>query len=187
MRFPRFTIRRMLVAIAVVAVVLGILVGLKRRSERFWRLATACSSAVHSVYFADLNGMDGGSWTASIAGYHFDLAAKYAAAAKRPWLPLASEPPAPDPVRAFWRAHDAVKKAYPGLALADYNAFVTVDDSDDDPVWAVRYRRRDNRSGLTVYLRDPIAIELHREGPPTGAASVQNNGPQIADPTNLSQ
>lgn len=172
MRLPRVTIRRLLVLIAALALVFSIVVALQRRGERFRRLAALCSSAVHSVYFADLNGLDGASWTASVATYHFDLAAKYAAAAKRPWLPLASEPPAADPVRAFWRAHDAVKNAYPGLALVDYNVFVTVDDSDDDPVWAVRYRRRDNRSGLTVYLRDPIAIELHREGPPVGAASI---------------
>ena len=172
MGLPRVTIRRLLVLIAGSAVVLGIVVGLKRRSEHFRKLAAECASAIHSVYFADLNGLDGASWTASVAGYHADLSAKYTAAAKRPWLPLEEEPPAPDPVRAFWRAHEAVKKAYPDLVLADYNVYVTVDDSDDEPVWAVRYRRRDNRSGLTVYLRDPIAIELHSEGAPVGNASV---------------
>ncbi len=171
MRLRRITIGRLLLAIAVLAVVLGILVGLKRRGDRFRRLAAECASAIHSVYFADLNGLDGASWTASVAGYHADLSARYTAAAKRPWLLLEKEPPAPDPVRAFWRAHEAVKKSYPDLILADYNVYVTVDDSDDEPVWAVRYRRRDNRSGLTVYLRDPIAIELHSEGPPAGAAS----------------
>jgi hypothetical protein len=48
------------------------------------------------------------------------------------------------------------------------NGHVTVDDSEDQAVWAIRYRRRDNRSGLTVFLSGPIEIEVHREGPPTG-------------------
>jgi hypothetical protein len=166
MRFPRVTIRRLSLLVAALAVVLGVVVALQRRSERLRWLAAECASAVHSVYFADLNGEDGSSLTASVAGYHNDLSSMYAAAAKRPWLPLPSNEPPPDCVRAFWFAHRAVKEAYPQLALGDYNVFVTLDDSDDLPVWAVRYRRRDNRSGLTVFLRDSIEFEMHAEGPP---------------------
>ncbi len=88
-----------------------------------------------------------------------------------PWLSLEPEPPPPDYIRAFWFAHAAVKKAYPGLGLGDYNVMVTVDDSEDQAVWAIRYRRRDNRSGLTVFLRDPIEIEVHSEGPSTGPSN----------------
>jgi hypothetical protein len=168
MRFPRVTIRRLLLLVAALAVVLGVLVALQRRSERFRHRAAEYASAVHSVYFADVNGEDGVGWTAGVAGDHADLASKYTAAARRPWLPLESDSPPPDRVRAFWFAHEAVKKAYPGLALGDYNVMVTVDDSEDQAVWAVRYRRRDNRSGLTVFLRDPVEIEVHSEGPPPG-------------------
>jgi hypothetical protein len=165
MPFARVTIRRLLLLVAAVAVVLGILVGLQRRSDRFRRRAAEYAAAIHRVYFADVEGRDGMDWTASVADYHADLSSRYAAAAKRPWLPLESEPPPEDSIRAFWFAHEAVKKAYPNLALGDYNVLVTVDDSDDQAVWAVQYRRRDNRSGLTVFLRDPIAIEVHSEGP----------------------
>jgi hypothetical protein len=169
MTFPRVTIRRLLLLVAALGVVCGILVALQRRSERFRRRAAEYASAVHTVYFADVNGTDGTILTATTADYHADLSMKYLAAADRPWLPLESDPPPPDHVQAFWVAHEAVTKAYPGLALGDYNVMITVDDSDDEAVWAVRYRRRDNRSGLTVYLRNPIQIEIHSEGPPRGS------------------
>ncbi len=168
MRFPRVTIRRMLVLVAVLGVVFGVLVALHRRSARFRRRAAEYASAIHTVYFADVNGEDGMVLTGSVAGYHYDLSLKYEAAADRPWLPLESDLPPPDYIRAFWLAHEAVQKAYPGLALGDYNVMVTVDDSEDQDVRAVRYRRRDNRSGLTVFLRDPIEIEVHSEGLPPG-------------------
>ena len=168
MRFPRVTIRRLLMLVAALAVALGILVALQRRSERFRRRASEYASAIHTVYFADLNGEDGMVLTATAADYHGDLSLKYNAAAIRPWLPLESDDPPPDYIRAFWFAHQAVKKTYPGLALGDYNVMITLDDSEDVTVWAVRFRRRDNRSGLTVFLRDPIEIEVHSEGPPTG-------------------
>jgi hypothetical protein len=156
----------MLLLVAALAVILGILVGLERRSERFRRRAALYAAAIHSLYYADVNGEDGVIWTTSAADYHGDLSLKYTVAASRPWLPLEPDPPPPDPIRAFWLAHEAVKKAYPKLTLEDYNVMVTVDDSEDEAVWAVRYRRRDNRSGMNVYLRNPIAIELHSEGPP---------------------
>jgi hypothetical protein len=174
MRLPRVTIRRLFWLVASFAVVFGILMALKRRGEHFRRRADEYAAAIHSVYFADVNGHDGVFWTTSAADYHGDLSAQYEAAARRPWLPLDSEPPPDDGVRAFWSAHKAVKKAFPSLALRDYNAMVTVDDSDDQPVWAVRYRRRDNRSGMNVYLRDPIQIEVHSEGPPPSSPPNPN-------------
>src|SRR5277367_4177484 len=119
MRFPRVTLRRLLMLVAVLAVALGILVALQRRSERFRRRADEYASAIHTVYFADVNGEDGMVLTATVAGYHADLASKYQAAANRPWLPLESDDPPPDYIQAFWFAHQAVKKAYPGLALGD--------------------------------------------------------------------
>jgi hypothetical protein len=175
MRFPRVTISRTLVLVAVTAAIFSILVALQRRSESFRQRATEYASAIHSVYFADVNGEDGMVLTATAADYHGDLSLKYNAAAIRPWLPLESDPPPPDHIRAFWIAHEAVKKTYPGLALGDYNVMITVDDSQDLTVWAVRFRRRDNRSGLTVFLRDPIEIEVHGDGPPPGPSSARRN------------
>jgi hypothetical protein len=101
-------------------VILGVIVALQRRSERFRRQAAEYASAVHRVYFADVNGEDGMSWTASVAGYHADLSSKYRAAAGRPWLPLESDP-LPDPIRAFWFAHEAVRR----LILASRSATTT--------------------------------------------------------------
>ena len=166
MTFPRITIRRLSFLVAALAVVFGLAMALQRRSERLRRQAAEYGEAIHTVYFADVNGKDGTVLTATTADYHSDLSMKYRAAARRPWLPLRPDPPPPDYIQAFWTAHEAVTKSYPGLKLKDYNVMITVDDSGDRPVWAIRYRRRDNRSGMTVYLRNPIQIEVHREGPP---------------------
>jgi hypothetical protein len=164
MRLPRVTIKRMLVLVAITSVIFSVLVALQRRSERFRRRAAEYTSAIHSVYFADVNGEDGMVLTATAADYHGDLSLKYKAAANRPWLPLESDPPPPAHIRAFWIAYEAVMKTYPSLALGDYNVMITLDDSEDVTVWAVRFRRRDNRSGLTVFLRDPIEIEGSQRG-----------------------
>ncbi len=86
MRLPRVTIRRLLLLVAATAVVLGILVALQRRSERFRQRAAEYASAIHTVYFADVNGEDGMVLTASGADYHADLSMKYEAAANRPCL-----------------------------------------------------------------------------------------------------
>jgi hypothetical protein len=168
----RFTIRRLMVLVAALAVVLGTLSALQRRGERFRQLADEYRSAVKAVYFADVGGRDGTDLTAEAWSYHDELAEKYRAAAARPWLPTGADRPLPAGLRAFWEAHAAVKRAYPWVELGDYNAMVTVDDHDvplEQTVWAVRYRRRDDRSGMNVFLEDPVRIELHREGPPPAA------------------
>jgi hypothetical protein len=59
MRLPRVTIRRLLLLVAAMALVLGILVALQRRSERFRGRAAEYASAIHTVYFADVNGKEG--------------------------------------------------------------------------------------------------------------------------------
>ena len=59
MRLPRVTIRRLLLLVAAMALVLGILVALQSRSERFRGRAAEYASAIHTVYFADVNGKDG--------------------------------------------------------------------------------------------------------------------------------
>ena len=161
MRFPRITTRRLLLLVAALAVVFGLLATLQRRRERFRHLASKYLSASKAVY------TDG--YDVSMQGYHADLAAKYRDAADRPWLPVETDLPPTDGLRAFWVAHEAVKHAYPGVSLDDYVAQVILDEPDepDGPrIWAVRYRRLDGRSGMNVFVRDPIEIELHEPDRP---------------------
>jgi hypothetical protein len=167
MRFTRITTRRLLVLVAALAVILGILMTLQRRRERFRSLAAEYFSASKAVH----TGPD----DLTMQGYHADLASKYKAASDCPWLPLDVDQPPTDGIRAFWTAHEAVKKKYPGVALDDYVAQVILDDPDEPTgpkIWAVRYRRRDNRSGMNVYVRNPVEIELHEEGHPPDPATI---------------
>jgi hypothetical protein len=106
--------------------------------------------------------------------YHADLATKYKAAAERPWMPVDADEPPTDGIRAFWIGHAAVKKAYPSLSLDDYLAEVSVFDGwrgreapEDRTIYAVRYRRRDNRSGMNVIVDDPVEIYPHSDGAPS--------------------
>ena len=78
MRFPRITVRHLLLLVAALAVVFGLLVTLQRRRERFRHLASKYRSASNAVY------TDG--YDVSVQEYHADLAAKYRDAADR--LPL---------------------------------------------------------------------------------------------------
>jgi hypothetical protein len=168
---PRFTVRRLMVMVAALAIVLGILTALQRRRVRFRHLAAEYFSASKAVY----TGPD----DLTMEEYHADLALKYKAAADRPWLPVEADLPPTEGMRAFWIAHAAVKKAYPSVALDDYVAQVSEFDGwqgrdapEDRTIYAVRYRRRDGRSGMNVIVDDPVEIYLHSEGPPS-------------DPTNL--
>jgi hypothetical protein len=161
MRLPGMTARRWMIAVAALAVVFGLLATLQRRRERFRHLASEYLSASRAVY------TDG--YDVSMQGYHADLAAKYRAAAERPWLPVEADEAPTDGLRAFWVAHEAVKQAYPGVSLDDYVAQVILDEPDepDGPrIWAVRYRRLDDRSGMNVFVRDRVEIELHEPDRP---------------------
>ncbi len=179
MRPPRVTTRRLLALVAALAVILGILMTLHRRRERFRALAAEHFSAINAVYFGDA---DAPRLTGAAAGYHRELSSKYQAAADRPWLPVAPDPPPTEGVRAFQVAHAAVKRAYPGVALDDYTAQVNVfTGAGDRPapegrtVWHVKFRKRDNRSGLNVIVDDPVEIYIHRDGPPPGGSNPQSN------------
>jgi hypothetical protein len=158
------------VLVATLAVVLGILTALRRRSVGFRHLAGEYSSAKSAVYFNDMeDGKDGEQLTIEAVYYHDGLSSKYKAATDHPWLPLEADPPLPEGIRAFWNAHAAVKKAYPGLALDDYTIFIGVDDRETPPgrsVWKVRYNsRRDDPSGLNVFVDSSVeSVEMEVRG-----------------------
>jgi hypothetical protein len=88
----RFTIRRMLVAIAVVAVYLGWSRWMERRSERFralWidhidKVGTISSPKPALLSPHEVQGY-----------YHLKMGEKYRAAMNRPWLPVEPDPPEP--------------------------------------------------------------------------------------------
>jgi hypothetical protein len=105
------TTRRWMIAVAVVALVMGGY-GLKRRRDDFlsrvqvhaeeatWRLEDSvmlCSRAVNSMDDIEL-----ARWKRRIAilpqliAYHKALAQKYRGAARYPWLPIEPDPPEPE-------------------------------------------------------------------------------------------
>jgi hypothetical protein len=111
MRWPRvrFTVRRMMVAVAVVAVGLGALILIARshaysvragnHGYREWR----CWEAIR-VYGADPRGVTLRGpepvevfidRSRRLAGYYATLRRKYEQAAARPWLPVEPDPPEP--------------------------------------------------------------------------------------------
>ncbi len=87
MRLPRFrfTVRRMMVAVAIV----GIFVGLVARHHHFASLAARYRreevdwASVHDIYELQ------GRWCEA-------MAAKYEYPARYPWLPVAPDPPMPE-------------------------------------------------------------------------------------------
>lgn len=110
MRLPivRFRIRVLLVGVAVVALILGTFVALRRRASDFRQRANAhvvvSKWLAHQAWLeVKWPPMPGGlenqerrrSWYIEASQYHDDLARKYASAADRPWLPIMADPPVP--------------------------------------------------------------------------------------------
>lgn len=109
MRVPRvrFTIRSLMIAVAVVGTVLGVV--LERRS-RFLRLAEYHRSQIvgaHLVqalmrnrgcvtYWMDANGRTVSSAQPAKDQWHNELSSKYLLAARCPWLPVEGDPPEPE-------------------------------------------------------------------------------------------
>ena len=163
MQRPQLTTRRLLALVAALALIFGLVAGLRR--ERFRSQSAEYASAYKAVY-------KGGS-DFTMEGYHAALAAKYKAAANRPWLPVEADPEPLKGVKDFWLAHAAVTKAYPGVKLDDYIAQVSGftgwqghEAPEGRTTYAIRYRRRDGRSGMNVIVADPVEIPLHSDGPP---------------------
>jgi hypothetical protein len=83
MKRPRFTVRRLMVAIAVIAVLLAAVLCLNDRRRRFALLANDHGlKAIEEI-------------KAKRPSRHRELYEKYIYAAHHPWLPVAPDPPEP--------------------------------------------------------------------------------------------
>ena len=113
MRQPRMTTRRWMVAVAIVAILIGVGLELSRRSRRFARLAADHSNGALE-HFGTLMAFGGGPppnrdvppaglgparylhRAKALLNYHSELTEKYQRAARYPWLAVAPDPPEPD-------------------------------------------------------------------------------------------
>jgi hypothetical protein len=85
----RFTLRRMMVAVAVVAIGLGVVDWIGRRAARFRALWAYHINRVGLVSSPN-------PWPHEVQGiYHLKMGEKYRVAALRPWLPVEPDPPEP--------------------------------------------------------------------------------------------
>jgi hypothetical protein len=97
----RFSVRRLIVAVAIVGILLGVWLGLERRRERFRELsdrhevqAQLCEVRV----FISKIERKPEAWLAGNKArfeHHLAMMRKYQQAARRPWLPVAPDPPEP--------------------------------------------------------------------------------------------
>jgi hypothetical protein len=88
----RFTVRQMMVVVALVAAVMGLSI---ERHRRFARIAARHRAVMYegaSVVAGPRPGyrLTGSGWR------HFKTYLKYARAARYPWLPVAPDPPEPE-------------------------------------------------------------------------------------------
>jgi hypothetical protein len=95
MKLPRFTVRRLMVAVAIVGGLLGSGLWLGNRSLAFRRIAD--QHAAELWWFYTPPGVDPGPPGINSARdqWHADMMYKYRRAARYPWLPVAPDPPEP--------------------------------------------------------------------------------------------
>jgi hypothetical protein len=87
---PRFTVRRLMAAVAVVGLMLGSSTWLGRRAASF-REAAISHRAQAQHAGGSLSPITGKLW----GRYNEAMADKYEQAARHPWLPVAPDPPEP--------------------------------------------------------------------------------------------
>jgi hypothetical protein len=91
MRLPRvrFTLRRMMLVVAVVAIHFGLTAWMERRATQFRALYADHINKVGVVSSPK-------PWPHEVQGiYHLAMGEKYRVAALRPWLPVEPDPPEP--------------------------------------------------------------------------------------------
>ena len=86
----RFTLRRMMVGVAVVGIILASINMQRRRRALLWRAEFEGDVAT----LLQSNRRHGAAPT-ELIHYHSALQAKYAGATRYPWLPVAPDPPEP--------------------------------------------------------------------------------------------
>ncbi len=94
MKLPRvrFTVRRMMVAVAVASLALGLSQWMRRRSGRFDEIHRRHVRASFEIAYSS------GPWSDKEARmtYHWRMITKYERAARYPFLPVAPDPPEPE-------------------------------------------------------------------------------------------
>ena len=107
MRLPRFRIRTLMIAVAVVGLLAGLVVALTRRSAGLRQQAASFAQvsnqeALQGMYIERRYHWGPAEPEKPIIAAHFRrsdyyaaLRAKYERAARRPWLPVAPDPPPP--------------------------------------------------------------------------------------------
>jgi hypothetical protein len=110
MRVPRFSVRMLMVATAIVGLIIGSAVKLQRRSARFSDLSDYHRSQIHyvfsgpfdrdgewieepSVFDQDMNPVTGTRRRKAL--WRLALVRKYELAARSPWFHVAPDPPEP--------------------------------------------------------------------------------------------
>jgi hypothetical protein len=100
----RFTVRRMMIAVAVAGLVLGIV---SERRHRFTLLARSHPVRMDILAVTNANGnaddqrpsavvfSDGSRVPSNVYNWHYMLREKYEFAARYPWLPVWPDPPEP--------------------------------------------------------------------------------------------
>ena len=91
---PRFTVRRLMVVVAIVGIGLGVMI---ERRNRFRKIA-----ARHHAEFQRLISLEPGAHYGPadlkmlVHEWHYSMSAKYEDAARYPWLPVRPDRPEPD-------------------------------------------------------------------------------------------
>jgi hypothetical protein len=84
---PRFTVRRLMITVAIVALLVGVFAEMRHRQRKFGRIAM-----IH--WFKAL--ADANSTNERKQNFHTHMWVKYQRAADYPWLPVWPDPPEPD-------------------------------------------------------------------------------------------
>jgi hypothetical protein len=100
MRVPRvrFTVRQLMIAAALVAVLMAVGVGLQRRTAHLKRLSLWQSGEANRWELLLTESSVNGPLASAILDkvhWHDAIAARYERAARSPWLPIEAFPPAP--------------------------------------------------------------------------------------------
>jgi hypothetical protein len=100
MTLPRFTVRRLMVTVAIAGIVLGPLAYLGQRSKRFGQISRVHVRAMSdgAIEAANLKrrGDPRSKLASARADYHQAMWLKYFHAARYPWLPVEPDPPEPE-------------------------------------------------------------------------------------------